>query len=92
MKAVVFILALLATLKRWFDERDFQPVSYQETVGPLAQRAKVIVRSGALDPWGNVALVSGIDAAAYFADPRIVVPARYRELIDRPAFVPGAGR
>jgi len=83
---------LLATLKTWFDERDFQPVSYQETVGPLAQRAKVIVRSGALDPWGNVALVSGVDAAAYFADPRIGVPARYRELIDRPIFVPGGRR
>jgi D-ribose pyranase len=77
---------LLATLKRWFDERDFMPVSYEETVGPLAQRAKVIVRSGALDPWGNIALVGGIDAAAYFRDPSIPVPERYRALIDRPPF------
>jgi D-ribose pyranase len=80
---------LLATLKRWFDERDFAPVGYEETVGPLAARAKAIVRSGALDPWGNVALVSGIDASAYFDDPRVGVPPRYRALIDRPAFAPG---
>lgn len=80
---------LLATLKTWFDERDFVPVSYEDTVGPLAQRAKVIVRSGALDPWGNVALVSGINAAAYFDDPRIGVPSRYRAAMDRPPFVAG---
>ncbi len=80
---------LLATLRRWFDARDFQPVSYEETIGPLARRAKVIVRSGAQDPWGNVALVSGIDAHAYFRDPAVGVPERYRTAMDRPAFVAG---
>ncbi|MGS0897200.1 D-ribose pyranase [Burkholderia stagnalis] len=80
---------LYASLTRWFDERDFAPVSYEETVGPLAQRAKVIVRSGALDPWGNIALVAGVDYKKYFNDPRVSVPDKFRALMDRKPFTPG---
>ena len=80
---------LYGSLKRWFDERDFEAVTYEETVGSLAQRAKVIVRSGALDPWGNVALVAGVDYKAYFTNPEVSVPDKFRKLIDRPAFTPG---
>lgn len=79
------------TLKTWFDERDFVPVTYEETVGALAQKAKVIVRSGAQDPWGNIALQSGVDYPRYFADREIGVPAHYKALLDRPLFVPGKG-
>lgn len=79
------------TLKTWFDERDFLPVTYEETVGALAHKAKVIVRSGALDPWGNIALQAGVDYRVYFANPAIGVPAHFKALIDRPPFVPGQG-
>ena len=82
---------LYRTLQKWFDKRDFAPVSYEETVGPLAERAKVIVRSGALDPWGNVALQAGVDYRAYFANPEIGVTDRFRQLIERKPFVPGTG-
>lgn len=82
---------LYRSLCTWFDERDFEPVSYEETVGPLAQKAKVIVRSGALDPWGNIALVSGVDYHAYFADPNIGVTDKFRAIMDRPRFIPGQG-
>lgn len=82
---------LFASLRKWFDERDFAPVTYEETVGSLAQRAKVIVRSGALDPWGNIALVAGVDYKAYFKDPAISVPDKFRALIDRAPFTPGGG-
>lgn len=80
---------LLRLLKTWFDERDFAPVSYEETVGPLARRAKVIVRSGAVDPWGNIALQSGVDYSAYFSNGEITRPDPIRTLIERPPFVPG---
>ena len=82
---------MMRTLKTWFDERDFEPVTYEETVGPLARRAKVIVRSGALDPWGNVALQSGVDYRAYFSDPELGATERIKALIDRSPFVPGKG-
>ncbi|MDQ0393090.1 D-ribose pyranase [Labrys monachus] len=85
-------IPLYRTLRTWFDERDFAPVTYEETVGPLAQKAKVIVRSGALDPWGNIALVAGVDYRAYFRNPEISVPERFRALMDRTPFVPGASR
>ncbi|MET4635260.1 D-ribose pyranase [Kaistia defluvii] len=83
---------LYRSLTTWFDERDFEPVTYEDTVGPLAQKAKVIVRSGALDPWGNIALVGGVDYKAYFNDPECAVPDMYRKWLDREPFVPGAKR
>ncbi|QGZ65598.1 D-ribose pyranase [Paraburkholderia acidisoli] len=82
---------LYASLTKWFDERDFAPVTYEDTVGPLAQQAKVIVRSGALDPWGNIALVAGVDYHAYFTDPAVSVPDKFRSLMERTPFKPGAG-
>lgn len=85
-------IPLYRTLKVWFDERDFEPVSYEETVGPLAQKAKVIVRSGALDPWGNIALVAGVDYRAYFRDPEVSVTEKFQAIIDRAPFVPGGSR
>ena len=81
---------LYASLKRWFDERGFELVTYEETVGSLAQRAKFIVRSGALDPWGNIALVAGVDYKAYFNDSAVSVPEKFRKLMERTPFTPGA--
>ena len=48
-----------------------------------AARAMAIVRSGGFTPWGNVALVSGVDPCAWFADPELVVPPVYRDRIAR---------
>ncbi len=82
---------LYGSLCKWFDERDFSPVTYEETVGSLAEKAKVIVRSGALDPWGNIALVSGVDYPTYFSNPEIGVTDKFRALMARPKFIPGHG-
>ena len=78
-------------LTKWFDERDFEPVEHATVINDLGNRAKFIVRTGALDPWGNIALVGGVDYAAYFSDPAISVPENFRALINRRKFVPGAG-
>lgn len=74
---------LFAKAKLYFDERDFQAVPYGEFTGPIAARAKAIVRSGDFAPWGNLALVSGVDAPRWFTDPAIKVPPFYRERLDR---------
>jgi len=43
----------------------------------LAGNAKFIVRTGAFDPWGNIALYSGVDVPKWFAKPGTVVPDYY---------------
>ena len=43
--------------------------------------AKFFVRTGALEPWGNIALVSGIDAATYFEKEGAIVPDYYEERV-----------
>ena len=43
----------------------------------MAAKAKVIVRTGALDPWGNILLYSGVDVRAYFSKPGVVAPDYY---------------
>ncbi|MET3898092.1 D-ribose pyranase [Devosia sp. UYZn731] len=81
---------MYAALRQWFDERDFESVDHARIIGEMGARAKVIVRTGALDPWGNIALVGGVDYRAYFSDPAIDVPDNFRKLIDRSTFIPGA--
>lgn len=58
------------------------PVSTQnhaEFIATMPERAKYIVRTGAFDPWGNVALTSGVDAPVWFQKPGVVTPAYYQE-------------
>lgn len=42
-----------------------------------AINADFIVRTGAFDPWGNIALYSGVDVPKWFAKPGTVVPDYY---------------
>jgi hypothetical protein len=51
-------------------------------IGKWREAAKVIIRTGGLEPWGNVVMVSGIDAAGYFAKEGVVVPDYYRQRVD----------
>lgn len=76
--------ALLETARRHFDPRDFRPVPHAELLGPIAARARVIIRSGAFAPWGNFAFVSGVDAPRWFADPAIGRTPFYAERLSRP--------
>jgi D-ribose pyranase len=43
----------------------------------LAGNAKFIVRTGAFDPWGNIALFSGVDVPKWFNKAGTVVPGYY---------------
>lgn len=54
-------------------------IPHAEMLTAGAARAKAIVRTGALDPWGNVLLLSGVDVPAYFSRPGVVVPDYYRD-------------
>lgn len=71
---------LLALLQRLFQGTgaDFEPVAHEHLIGELARRAKVIVRTGAFTPWGNIGMICGTDPDAWFALPGTVMPDSYR--------------
>jgi simple sugar transport system permease protein/D-ribose pyranase len=68
---------LLAKIKRLFPNADHEPVKHEVLLTELASKAKVIVRTGALDPWGNILLYSGVDVRAYFSKPGVIAPDYY---------------
>lgn len=52
-----------------------------EKLMALGKRAKVLVRTGAFSPWGNIALVSGVNAPVWFSKPGVKVPEFYIERV-----------
>lgn len=74
---------LLRTVQRLFPNSDHEPMPHAQILGEMAQRAKVIVRTGAFDPWGNILLYSGVDAPQWFDKPEVKTPAAYQPVVDR---------
>ncbi len=68
---------LLAKVKRIFADSEFTTFSHQQILTEMAAKAKVIVRTGAFDPWGNILLYSGVDVPKWFAKPGTVAPDYY---------------
>jgi D-ribose pyranase len=56
---------------------DFDPVTHARMLSDVAASARVIVRAGAFNPWGNIGLVCGTDPDAWFAIPGTVMPEAY---------------
>lgn len=74
---------LLAKVQRIFSTSEHEPVPHQKILTEMAAKAKVIVRTGAFDPWGNILLYSGVDAPVWFAKPGLNVPEQYQEIVKR---------
>ncbi len=74
---------LLEKVHRLFPTSDYEPIPHATILGEMAAKAKVIVRTGAFDPWGNILLYGGVDAPQWFNKPGIVTPASYQALVDR---------
>lgn len=68
---------LLDKVTRIFDGAEFAPIPHATILGEMAAKAKVIVRTGALDPWGNILLYSGVDVPKWFGKPGVVAPDYY---------------
>lgn len=68
---------LLDTLRRLFPDADHAMIPHAAILGEMALKAKVIVRTGAFDPWGNVLLTSGVDVPRWFDKPGVVAPPEY---------------
>jgi D-ribose pyranase len=72
---------LLQRLQTVFDGSgaELEGVPNDRVMGDLARAAKVIVRTGAFNPWGNIVLVCGTVPDEWFAIPGTVMPASYEE-------------
>lgn len=56
-----------------------ETIPHAELMETISKQAKYIVRTGAFEPWGNVVLVSGIDAPEWFKKPGVTTPDYYAE-------------
>ncbi len=74
---------LLAKVQRIFADSDHDPIPHQSILTEMAPKAKVIVRTGAFDPWGNILLYSGVDAPVWFSKPGLNVPEVYRRRVEQ---------
>ncbi len=70
---------LLEKVRRLFPDADHAPMPHADILGGIARQAKVVVRTGAFDPWGNILLYSGVDVPKWFSKPNVVVPDAYRK-------------
>jgi D-ribose pyranase len=74
---------LLDKVHKIFPASAYEPVPHQVILTEMAHKAKVIVRTGAFDPWGNILLYSGVDAPVWFSKPGLNVPKEYQAIVDR---------
>jgi simple sugar transport system permease protein/D-ribose pyranase len=68
---------LLTRIKRLFPDAELQPIKHETILSEMPAKAKVIVRTGAFDPWGNVLLYSGVDVPLWFSKKGVVAPDYY---------------
>lgn len=62
---------------RIFSDSEFTTFPHSVILTEMADKAKVIVRTGAFDPWGNILLYSGVDVPKWFSKPGTVAPDYY---------------
>lgn len=70
---------LLGTVKSLFPTAEHEMVTHEAILGEMAASAKVIVRTGAFDPWGNILLYSGVDVPRWFSREGTLVPDYYAD-------------
>lgn len=54
-----------------------ETVSHSEIIGEYRSKARVFVRTGSFEPWGNIILQSGIDAPVWFEKEGVIIPDDY---------------
>lgn len=64
-------------LQQRFSDAEFTTRTHADVLGDLAQQAKVIVRTGAFEPWGNVGLFCGVDVPKWFGGDGVIAPEYY---------------
>lgn len=70
---------LYSRIEAMIDRCPIETLPYDDFMALAKTGTKYVVRTGALEPWGNVMLCSGIDAPVWFGKPGVVTPDFYRE-------------
>lgn len=70
---------LFERIAKLSDRCAVETVPHEEFIRDMPRRAKYIIRTGAFEPWGNMALISGVDAPIWFRKEGTVVPDYYEE-------------
>lgn len=60
-----------------FADAEFSTRTHADMLGELARQAKVIVRTGAFEPWGNIGLLCGVDVPKWFGGEGVIAPDYY---------------
>jgi simple sugar transport system permease protein/D-ribose pyranase len=76
---------LLQRLREVFEGSgaEMEAVPNERMLGEIAHNAKVIVRTGAFNPWGNIGMVCGTIPDEWFEIPGTVMPESYRQRRER---------
>ncbi|KAA9132392.1 D-ribose pyranase [Microbacterium caowuchunii] len=64
-------------LQATFADAEFSTRPHAEVLGELARQAKVIVRTGAFEPWGNIGLFCGVEPPKWFGGDGVIAPDYY---------------
>jgi D-ribose pyranase len=62
---------------------DLEAIPNDQMLSDIAHNAKVIVRTGAFNPWGNIAMICGTVPHEWFQILGTVMPESYRQRRDR---------
>lgn len=57
-------------------------VGSDELMHRIQTECKLVVRTGAFSPWGNVILTCGVDAPKWFSKPEVITPEFYRSRVE----------
>lgn len=57
-------------------------IPHSQILEEYVDKAKVVIRTGAFEPWGNTILVSGIDAPVWFQKPGATYPDYYSDRVN----------
>jgi D-ribose pyranase len=63
------------------DRCDVETAPHADILEKWKNSAKVFIRTGGLEPWGNIIFVSGIDAPVYFSKKGVIVPDYYKDRV-----------
>ena len=74
---------LKETVDRIFADSDFTTFPHSVVLTEMAAKAKVIVRTGAFDPWGNILLYSGVNIPKWFSKPGTIAPENYARKLNK---------
>jgi D-ribose pyranase len=70
---------LFSKILKQIDRCQVETIPHSQIIEEYKMKAKVIVRTGAFEPWGNIILVSGVDAPLWFQKEGTKVPDYYAD-------------